>query len=274
MTLQRFFVLSVVLHCFILLAVYKMPPREQKKQAPALTTTLVSPEVFLPRAPLPPPMPRLPIPLRQIQPEPRQAVPAPRSHRIPVLPDAKPKVPGEGDDVVKLHPDKIRPGQGEGISGKTEKWQAPRKRDDRPRLLGREGLFDKAVTEEIARKGDGSARGKGKKDDAVTLDTNEYRFMGYNRLLKGKIESIWAYPPEALAKNIYGDLKIRFTIKKNGRLGALELVRTSGYRMLDDAALRALKDGEPYWPLPDEWGMDSYTVLGHFVYSMYGSYLR
>lgn len=273
MTLQRFFVLSVVLHCFILLAVYKMPPREQKKQAPALTTTLVSPEVFLPREPIPPPMPRVTMPTREIRPEPRQPVPVPRPYRAPVLPDDKPLVPGEGDDVVKPPPERIEPGQGEGTSGKTEKGQAPKKRDARPGLMGREKLFDRAVTEEIARRGD-SARGRGKKDDAVTLDTNEYRFMGYNRLLKGKIESIWAYPPEALAKNIYGDLKIRFTIKKNGRLGALELVRTSGYKMLDDAALRALKDGEPYWPLPDEWGMDSYTVLGHFVYSMYGSYLR
>jgi protein TonB len=82
------------------------------------------------------------------------------------------------------------------------------------------------------------------------------------------------YPPDAAAMGIYGDLKITFTIKKDGRLGDIQLVRTSGYKMLDDAAIRALKDGEPYWPLPDEWGMDTYTIQGHFGYSLYGAYLR
>ena len=57
---------------------------------------------------------------------------------------------------------------------------------------------------------------------------------------------------------------------KDGKLGAVELVRTSGYKMLDDAAIKALKDGEPYWPIPEEWGMESYTISGHFIYSIYG----
>jgi protein TonB len=94
------------------------------------------------------------------------------------------------------------------------------------------------------------------------------------RRLREKIESIWEYPAEARARRLYGDLKIRFTIRKDGRLGAIELVRTSGYKVLDDAAIKALKDGEPYWPLPPEWGMESYTILGHFVYAIYGYELR
>ncbi|PKL52368.1 MAG: hypothetical protein CVV37_01730 [Nitrospira bacterium HGW-Nitrospira-1] len=61
---------------------------------------------------------------------------------------------------------------------------------------------------------------------------------------------------------------------KNGKLGAVELVRTSGYKMLDAAAIKALKDGEQYWPLPEAWDMESYTILGHFVYSLYGYSLR
>jgi protein TonB len=82
------------------------------------------------------------------------------------------------------------------------------------------------------------------------------------------------YPPEAAADGLYGDLVLKFTIKKNGRLGAVELVRTSGHKNLDDAAIRALKDGAPFWPLPEEWGMEAYTIVGHFVYTLYGYYLR
>ncbi|MDH4231838.1 MAG: TonB family protein, partial [Nitrospirota bacterium] len=135
----------------------------------------------------------------------------------------------------------------------------------------REKLYDPKVIGDIAMKGGG---GQPKKDDSVTFDTSDYRYAGYMRKLKAKIESIWVYPPEAMARGLYGDLKVRFTIRKDGRLGAVELVRTSGYKMLDDAAIRALKDGEPYWPLPEEWGMESYSILGHFVYSLYGYSLR
>ena len=44
-----------------------------------------------------------------------------------------------------------------------------------------------------------------KKDDSITFDTSDYKYAGYMRKLKEKIESIWVYPPEAQAKGLYGD---------------------------------------------------------------------
>lgn len=113
-----------------------------------------------------------------------------------------------------------------------------------------------------------------KKDTGVTFDTHEFRYQAYMARLKEKIEHIWNYPPDAAARGIYGDLRIKFTIKKDGMLGAVELERTSGHRDLDEAAMQALKDAEPFWPLPDEWGKDAMTIDGHFVYSLYGTYIR
>ena len=54
----------------------------------------------------------------------------------------------------------------------------------------------------------------------------------------------------------------------------MELVRTSGYRSLDEAAMKALKDVAPYWPLPEDWKEEELTVKGHFIYSIYGVYVR
>ena len=54
----------------------------------------------------------------------------------------------------------------------------------------------------------------------------------------------------------------------------MELVRTSGYRSLDEAAMKALKDAAPYWPLPEDWKEEELTVKGHFIYSIYGVYVR
>jgi len=108
----------------------------------------------------------------------------------------------------------------------------------------------------------------------LTFSAKEFNDWGYLERLKEKIERVWQYPPQAAMRGIYGDLYIKFTIDKKGKLISIELLRTSGYRMLDDAAMQALRDAQPFWPLPDEWQKDSLTVTGHFIYTLRGFYLR
>lgn len=150
----------------------------------------------------------------------------------------------------------------EDIDGKGESTKQSK---DRPK----DKLFDKEIIGKLAQK-----EREAKPDNSITFSTKEYQYQGYMQRLKEKIEGIWRYPRDAAERGIYGDLYIRFTIKKNGKLGAVDLIRTSGYKSLDDAAIKALRDAEPYWPLPDEWGRDGLTITGHFVYTHYGSYIR
>ncbi len=138
-----------------------------------------------------------------------------------------------------------------------------------PKDIPASRLFDKEIIGKLAQK-----EKETKPDSSITFSTKEFQYQGYMQRLKEKIEGIWRYPRDAAERGIYGDLYIRFTILKNGRLGAIELIRTSGYKSLDDAAIKALRDAEPYWPLPDEWGKDGLTITGHFVYTYYGSYIR
>ncbi len=136
----------------------------------------------------------------------------------------------------------------------------------------RDKIFDRDVIAKLPQRGEpgGSRPDSG----GITFNTKDFRYHGYLQRLRERIEHIWRYPEDAARNGIYGDLYIRFTITKNGKLGSVELVRTSGHRSLDDAAIRALRDAEPYWPLPDEWGSDTFTITGHFVYSMYGTRIR
>jgi protein TonB len=127
-------------------------------------------------------------------------------------------------------------------------------------------LFDKETIEKYARKD--TTKGKD-----LTFDVPEFHHRGYMRMLKDKIESIWKYPKWATRRGISGDLYIRFSIKKDGSLGEVELIRTSGYKELDEAAMKALKDGEPYWPLPDDWEGDELSITGHFIYLIGRSYI-
>lgn len=283
MNIKKFLVISVVAHLIILVAVYFLPEPEKKKTKEFLTS-LVTPEEARRPEIAPPPMPK-PAPVqprasqksRPVQPQPRRAAPIPPK-TLPT-PD-RPIVPDMGKEEGKPLPEGVapRPGKGGGREG------APGELSDKPGYeeshtppglprSTREKLFDRGVIGNAAEKGRGGGA-RAKKDDAITFDTTEYRFAGYMRKLKEKIESIWEYPADARRRGIYGDLRIRFTIGKDGRLRSVELERTSGYKALDDAAMKALKDGEPYWPLPDEWGMDTYTINGHFIYTMYGYGLR
>lgn len=130
-------------------------------------------------------------------------------------------------------------------------------------------LFDRDVIKEQVKK-----EAIKEKPPEITFDTKEFRYQGYMNRLKEKIESIWRYPASAAQRGIYGDLYIRFSIKKDGSLGKVELIRTSGYKELDDAAMKALMDGAPYWPLPSEWNLDEFIIEGHFIYTLYGYYIR
>ncbi|HEB76636.1 MAG TPA: TonB family protein [Nitrospirae bacterium] len=141
------------------------------------------------------------------------------------------------------------------------------------RLPGARELFDPGIIGDIARLDRKPAPEQGK-ESGITFSTGDLKYYSYMMKLKSKIERVWRYPPEALRRGIYGDPYIRFTIKKDGYLGSVELIRTSGYRELDEAAMKALRDAEPYWPLPESWGKEGLTITGHFVYSIYGAYLR
>jgi protein TonB len=112
----------------------------------------------------------------------------------------------------------------------------------------------------------------GKSD--ITFDTREFKYAGYMRQLRRHIEGVWKYPEDAIERNVYGDLFITFTIRKDGSLGNVRLSRTSGFRSLDDAALTALRNSAPFWPLPEWWEEDGLTINGHFIYTLSGQYVR
>jgi protein TonB len=51
---------------------------------------------------------------------------------------------------------------------------------------------------------------------------------------------------------------IAFTLNKQGRLVKVNLAQSSGYQMLDQAALEAVQQAAPYPEIPAELKTDSY----------------
>jgi protein TonB len=69
-----------------------------------------------------------------------------------------------------------------------------------------------------------------------------------------KIETIGNlnYPQEARKRKIYGNLRLLVSILPDGALKEVELLQSSGHRVLDDAAIRIVRLAAPFAPFPDE----------------------
>jgi len=132
-------------------------------------------------------------------------------------------------------------------------------------------FLSQADIEELARKG---MPEKSPGDDSVTLDTDEFKFISYNRWLKYKVESVLKYPELAAVSGLQGTLYIQFDIMKDGSLKNLELIRSSGYKILDDEALRSIRDTAPFQALPDGWNMDHYTIRAAVLFYLNAAYIR
>ncbi len=82
--------------------------------------------------------------------------------------------------------------------------------------------------------------------------TREYRFAQYIEDWRVKIERIGNlnYPEQARRDKIYGKLQLTVSINKDGSIESIEVSKSSGQRILDASAMRIVKLGAPYSPLP------------------------
>jgi TonB family protein len=143
---------------------------------------------------------------------------------------------------------------------------------DGPALSPGDFLFDKQTIEKYASRG--TQEGAGIQDGkGFMFYAPEFKNRAYMRMLRDRIESIWKYPEEAARRRLTGDLYIKFVIRRNGKLDKVELVRTSGHRELDEAAIQALKKADPYWPLPENYDKEVLEITGHFIYVMGSPYV-
>ena len=84
--------------------------------------------------------------------------------------------------------------------------------------------------------------------------SDEYRFAKYIEDWRKRIEQVGTenYPAAARGK-LYGSLVMTITIKADGSLaGPPEINRSSGHKILDDAALHIVQMASPYAPFPQE----------------------
>jgi protein TonB len=260
----KYLILSLALHALVIAAaMFLIKPRAT--ELPVVTPVRI---VNLPpqaAKQLPPLRQRVPAP--PVPPAPQRVVP-----EKPLPPSAVP-MPKKfgGSDEINLPKTLPRTGVPGGADQGKETGKTGTVLSQTPKQSGPLPFLTQNDIDTLARKG---MPAKQPGDDSVTLDTDEFKFISYNRWLKIKIESVLKYPELAAMSGYQGTLYIKFDILKDGALGPVEVLKSSGYKILDDEAVRAVRSAAPFQPLPDDWSMDRYSIRAAVIFFMNEGYIR
>ncbi|HEV7822168.1 MAG TPA: TonB family protein, partial [Burkholderiales bacterium] len=87
----------------------------------------------------------------------------------------------------------------------------------------------------------------------------EFRFARYIEDWRLKIERVGTlnYPEAAKNQKIYGSLQLTVSIKPDGTVDNIEINRSSGQKILDDAARRIVQLAGPYAAFPSDIAQDT-----------------
>jgi protein TonB len=93
----------------------------------------------------------------------------------------------------------------------------------------------------------------------ISAKTQEYKYASYMEAWRVKVERIGNlnYPDEAKRGNLTGSLILDVALNPDGSINNMTLRRSSGYKVLDDAALRIVKLAAPYAPFPSDIRKDT-----------------
>ncbi|MBZ0221091.1 MAG: TonB family protein [Candidatus Methylomirabilis sp.] len=100
----------------------------------------------------------------------------------------------------------------------------------------------------------------------LQLNTAELKYQKYLLDMKRKIEFYWDYPALAARNGWQGSLFINFTINRDGTVSGVRMERSSGYPMLDDAAITAIRLAAPFPPFPANFTVEDLNIKGQFQY--------
>jgi periplasmic protein TonB len=83
-------------------------------------------------------------------------------------------------------------------------------------------------------------------------NTRRYQDAAYLNGWTRKVEKIGNinYPDEAQRRNLSGSLILEVVLRPDGALRSVQLLRSSGHKVLDDAAIRIVRLAAPFAPVP------------------------
>ncbi|MCK7575354.1 MAG: TonB family protein [Chromatiales bacterium] len=123
---------------------------------------------------------------------------------------------------------------------------------DAAQILASQGL-------EVARLSAGQTTGaaggsKRARRKSISASTREFRYASYLAAWAQKVERIGNlnYPQAARDQRLYGSLILHVAVRADGSLENIRVVRSSGFDLLDQAAIRIVELAAPFSPFPPD----------------------
>lgn len=86
----------------------------------------------------------------------------------------------------------------------------------------------------------------------ATISTKYDRDAAYVDAFRSRVEEIGNknYPAEAKRRNLYGNVRLLVAVLPSGRVKEVVVLKSSGHRVLDEAARQSVRLAEPFMPFP------------------------
>jgi len=107
------------------------------------------------------------------------------------------------------------------------------------------------------------ASSKRKREKFISARTKEKHYASYMNSWIEKVERIGElnYPQEAHRKKISGVLRLDVALYPNGTIHSIKILKSSGYKMLDNAALRIVRLSAPFAPFTKKMRKEEVDIL-------------
>lgn len=181
-------------------------------------------------------------------PPPQIAAPAPPSPgRATPEPEAAPRA-----DL----PREVRRGEGIFKPQKQETPQLAQLFPDAQKLAKMEENYRKKYRPEVA------------EGETTFLNTDDILFGSFLRRFETAVYGVWRYPGEAARLGIEGVTPVKITFSRKGEIIKVDILESSGSRILDDEVLRALNSIGPVGGFPRNYTKETFNLIAFFQYGI------
>jgi periplasmic protein TonB len=105
------------------------------------------------------------------------------------------------------------------------------------------------------------------KGETVWLDTERDILISFFTRFRNGIYGVWNYPARAAERGEEGVSLLKITIAAgDGRVTDVEVVRSSGFDLLDKEAIAAVQKGSPYGRVSRHYTEETLTIFANFQY--------
>jgi protein TonB len=100
------------------------------------------------------------------------------------------------------------------------------------------------------------------------LNTDDNLFGSFWRRFETSVYGVWRYPAEAARQGIEGVALVKITFNRKGLIEKVEILESSGSKILDEEVIRTLKLVGPVGSFPRGYDKDELNLITFFEYGI------